>query len=308
MSILHRPLARRLATTLVLGLLVAGVARASTTVLFVGNSFFYGAGSAVKRYHTDRVHDLNGTGYGGVPALFQAFATQAGLDVDVSLETIPGANLDQHADTRWTVLDRPWDVVIMSGHSTLDVEHPGDPAKLVREAHRLATGFACRHPGVAVHLNATWSRADQIHGTTGPWAGQPVESMALAVRAGYDAARAASPAIRSVIPTGEAWNRAFRRGIADPDPFDGIARGQVNLWADDDYHASTAGYYLEALVIFGRVTGIDPRRLGAEERAADDLGLAATLVAALEDIAAEQLAAEPLPSPSAVPAPDCAGH
>jgi hypothetical protein len=61
------------------------------------------------------------------------------------------------------------------------------------------------------------------------------------------------------------------------------------------------------LVIFGRVTGIDPRRLGADERAADDLGLSARLVVALEDIAAEQLAAEPPPSPSAVPAPDCAG-
>jgi len=307
MWIHHRSLGRRVVTGLV-GFFLAGGAQASTTVLFVGNSFFYGAGSAVKRYHTDRVHDLNGTDYGGVPALFQAFASEAGLDFDVSLETIPGANLDQHLDTRWALLDRPWDVVVMSGHSTLDVEHPGDPAKLVRYAGLLATRFACRNPAVVVHLNATWSRADQIHGTTGPWAGQPVESMALAVRAGYEAARAASPVIRSVIPTGEAWNRAFRRGIADPDPYDGIARGQVNLWADDDYHASTAGYYLEALVIFGRVTGVDPRLLGPDERAADDLGLPASLVVALEDVAAEQLVAEPAPPSSPASLPDCAGR
>ena len=71
----------------------------------------------------------------------------------------------------------------------------------------------------------------------------------------------------------------------------GIAFGQVGLWTDDQYHASAAGYYLEALVIFGRVTGVDPRTLGGRERAADDLGLPPALAQALQRVAWEQLAA-----------------
>src|SRR3546814_11654997 len=60
------------------------------TVLFIGNSFTFGANSAAIRYRADSVEDLNGDGIGGVPALFKAFTEQAGLDYRVSLETSPG--------------------------------------------------------------------------------------------------------------------------------------------------------------------------------------------------------------------------
>ena len=39
------------------------------SILFVGNSFTFGAGSPVRKYHPDQVTDLNGEGIGGVPAL-----------------------------------------------------------------------------------------------------------------------------------------------------------------------------------------------------------------------------------------------
>jgi hypothetical protein len=95
-----------------------------------------------------------------------------------------------------------------------------------------------------------------------------------------------------VIPVGEAWNRAFATGIADPNPYDGVAFGQLDLWAHDQYHASTAGYYLEALVIFGVVTHHDPAALGAEEQAAADLGLSAGEALALQRVAHDELAAQ----------------
>ena len=79
-------------------------------------------------------------------------------------------------------------------------------------------------------------------------------------------------------------------GIADPDPYDGVAFGQVDLWTYDHYHASIQGYYLEALVVFGRVTGLDPTRLGANERAADDLGIDPRVAVQLQQIAKAQLA------------------
>ena len=89
---------------------------------------------------------------------------------------------------------------------------------------------------------------------------------------------------------GEAWTRAIQTGVADGNPYDGIEAGKVNLWTYDSYHASTHGYYLEALVIFGSVTGRDPRVLGDRECSAFELGLSRTEVKALQQVAFDQLA------------------
>ena len=66
--------------------------------------------------------------------------------------------------------------------------------------------------------------------------------------------------------------------------------GKVDLWAPDGYHASVYGYYLEALVVFGAVTGTDPRTLGADETAARSLGIPPARAAALQSVAWEGLA------------------
>jgi hypothetical protein len=272
-------------------------------ILFVGNSFLYGAGAAALTYHPELVRDLNGGDVGGVPALFATFARESGLDYVVNAETVPGVGLDHHYEVRLALLDRAWDEVVLSGYSTLDREHPGNPAMLVDYAGRLARRFQCRNPAVLVHLNATWTRADQVYRESGHWFGRPIEAMALDVRAGNDAAARATPAIRDVIPVGEAWNRAFATGVADPNPVDDLHPGQLDLWAADQYHASSAGYYLEALVIFGVVTGRDPISLGAGERAGRDLGLTRAQVRALEQVAHDQLQAESRrPRPEKLPA------
>ncbi len=80
------------------------------------------------------------------------------------------------------------------------------------------------------------------------------------------------------------------KGVADPDPYDGKPFGQVDLWTYDQYHGSTYGYYLEALMVFGKITGVDPRTLGDKERAADELGISPSEAVALQRIASEQLA------------------
>ena len=63
------------------------------SILFVGNSFTFGAMSSVMTYRTGSVTDLNGDGMGGVPALFKRFADEAGLRYNVSLETAAGETL-----------------------------------------------------------------------------------------------------------------------------------------------------------------------------------------------------------------------
>jgi hypothetical protein len=93
------------------------------------------------------------------------------------------------------------------------------------------------------------------------------------------------PSIARIIPVGEAFNCAIAQGIADRNPYDGITLGQINLWASDNYHASSEGYYLEALTIFTAVTHVDPRKLGGKERAARDLKISPRIAARLQDIA-----------------------
>ena len=272
--------------------LVAAPPGAPTTVLFIGNSFTFGLGSPVQTWRPEIVSDLNHEGIGGVPALFKSFTKQAGLEYDVSLETHPGVGLDYHLQNRREILgSRPWDVVVMHGFSTLDSAKPGDPATLIETTKQMAEFLTSRNPKVEIHLTATWSRADQTYPSGGHWYGQPIGAMARDVRAGYDKAAATSPAVKSVIPVGEAWMRAIDTGVADPNPYDGVTPGQIDLWAKDHYHASTEGYYLEALMVFGDLTGRDPRSLGEAECSAFELSMPPAEVKALQQVAFDQLAA-----------------
>jgi len=95
-----------------------------------------------------------------------------------------------------------------------------------------------------------------------------------------------------VVPVGDAWVRAMRTGVADSNPYDGIDADKMNLWTYDAYHGSTYGYYLEALVLFGNITGRDPRSLGTNECSGFELGLSGAQVGALQQVAFDQLAAE----------------
>ncbi len=271
----------------------AAAGPAPEKILFVGNSFMFGAGSAARYYRAHTVTDLNGEGQGGVPALFKVFADQAGLDFAVSLETVGGSGLDLHVEKKAGVIGRPWDRVVMLGQSMLDNTKPGDATKLVHAAKQISELFGSHNPRVDLRLVATWSRADQTVPEKGAWHGQSIEAMALDVRRGCDLAAAGTPLIRSVLPVGEAWNRAFKTGVADPNPYDGIAFGQVDLWTYDHYHASSYGYYLEALMIFGDLTGLDPRSLGKSERAANDLGFSSAQAVALQQVAFDELKATP---------------
>jgi hypothetical protein len=267
------------------------------SILFVGNSFTFGELSAAKHYQTNTVTDLNGpdaTGrtLGGMPAIFKQMTREAGLDYTVSLETAPGRGLDFHYANRLPLLDKAWDDVVLQSFSTLDAAHPGNPALLTEFAGRFAATLTARNPRVKIYLSATWSRADLTYPAGKPWSGKPIQQMGLDVEAGYEAAIKATPKIVGIIPIGLAFNRAIATGLADPNPYDGIGAGQLNLWAYDNYHASLFGYYIEALTVFGKVTGRDPLSLGDQERVADDFGISPAQAHALQQIAHDQLAAQ----------------
>lgn len=183
--------------------------------------------------------------------------------------------------------------MILQGHSLLDEHAPGNPATHIAAARTLAALFRAANPKAEVDLVSTWSRPDQVYPSDGHWHGQPIERMAEDLARANSRAIAGDPDLHDAIPVGEAFTDAIHDGIADPDPYDGIGPGQVDLWTCDHYHASAAGYYLAALVIFARVTGIDPRTLGANETAAVALGLDPALAQALERVAAREMPAQP---------------
>ena len=259
---------------------------AATKILFVGNSFTFAAHSAAMHYETDQVHDLNppdnlGRTIGGVPALFKEFTKEAGLDYDVSLETVGGKGFDYHMAEKRAVLDKPWDVVVGHGFSTLDADHPGDPALFLSSTKQMADMFHARNPNVKFYLLATWSRADKVYpaDAPAPWKGTPIGQMAKDVQKGYEAAaKNAGSEVAGVIPMGLAWNTAMDTGVADSNPYDDMGASKMNLWAYDSYHASSYGYYLEAALDFGKVTGKDPMMLApkGKDHVAEDLGISPT--------------------------------
>jgi hypothetical protein len=299
MSIIQRR--RYLAQTAVaLSLLLPMGNALAGSILFIGNSFTFAFGSPVRYYRPDTVTDLNSGGQGGVPALFKSFTAQASLPYDVYLETEPGVGIDWHLDHKLDVIGkRPWDAVVMHGFSTLDPKKPGDAAVLITSVRQMAEFLRSKNPAVEIRVMATWPRADQTYTATGAWYGKPIEAMDRDVRDGYDRAASGSPGIKGVVPVGDAWVRAMHTGVADANPYDGIDAGKMNLWTYDGYHASTYGYYLEALVLFGSITGQDPRSLGNTECSGFELGLSPAQVGALQQTAYDQLAAEGAINPSA---------
>jgi hypothetical protein len=277
--------------------LMAAPATAAPSILFIGNSFTYGAHTAAQHYHPETVHDLNppnarGETVGGVPALFKALTREAGLDYDVSLETVGGKGLDYHLAQKRALIDKPWDIVVAHGFSTLDAAHPGDPALLVSSAREMSDMLAARNPKVKFYLLATWSRADMTYPAGAPWHGKPIQQMGKDIEAAYEQAAKGAPHVSGIIPMGLAWNRAIDTGVADDNPYDDIGASKMNLWAYDSYHASVFGYYLEALLDFGAVTKHDPQSLARIDAVAEDLGISPTQSLTLQKLAHDALAAQ----------------
>lgn len=283
---------RRTARAVTVGLLLsfqAVAASAATTILFIGNSYTQGFPEAMN-FRPNTVTDLNGGNTGGVPALFKAFTVQAGLDYDVSHELVGGSNLDLHYNTKLPLIAKAWDKVVWQGYSTLDADLPGDPTKIVTYSGLLADAFHSFNPNVDISVMATWARADETYLPSGHWYGKPISAMAYDVQAAYELAKTThARRINRVIPVGLTWNRAMDRGVADPNPYDITLPPQINLWTVDSYHASRYGSYLEALVIFGTLTGIDPRTFGNTDPVALELGIIGSQAYALQSLAWEMI-------------------
>lgn len=281
-----------------------------TVILFVGNSFFHGAFEPVLTYNaaavTDENFQPNRTGqrrrqyeheagpWGGIPGIFKKLTDEAGLNYEVHLEAISGQTLQFHYDSALAVIQQPkWDKVIMHDYSTGPVppRHGGQPARFYEYATKLEQAVHTASPRAQVYLYQTWARADQTYPTGKGYSGLPLDSMTTDLHRAYYQEAAQDKNFAGVAPAGDAWLRAVRQGLADPNPYDAAEPGKVDLWGRDHYHPSIYGAYLNACVVLAEVTGYDPRKLGAKEQAAASLGIAPEVAVQLQKIAYEQVKA-----------------
>lgn len=280
------------------GSLPPGTAQAPQRILFVGNSFLHGHAPPVLHYNAANVTDLNGSGYGGVPGVFKQLADDAGLHVEVASELVSGQTLQFHLNDKLGLISsRAWDVVVLQEYSVLDPQRPGDATAFIAAAGKLQAAVHGAHPKARVYLMETWARADQVYRTPGGrWDGKTLEAMQADLRAAYAQAAARASCIAGVLSVGSAALRAVQEGVADRNPYDGIDAGKSNLWGEDSYHFSAWGSYLEALVLFGQLSGRDPAGLGAAHRTGRELGLSAQQIQAAQAVASRQL--KPRASPA----------
>ena len=203
-----------------------------------------------------------------------------------------------------------------NGFSTAGAADPNRPSfetYAVKLAQYATTGAADGAIPANTHANAatdvylyeTWARPNMVAGarvattddttgvvttttTTAPEYYLSLADMTADLRAAYEGLAATNPIFAGVAPVGAAFLAAVANGTAMADPYTPDA-SKVDLWWDDNLHASKYGSYLSGLTLFGTLTGLDPRSLGAAEHVAADLGITQAVAAALQGVAAATL-------------------
>jgi hypothetical protein len=232
--------------------------------------------------------------WGGIPGIFKKLTDEAGLNYEVHLEAISGQTLQFHYDSALAIIQQPkWDKVIMHDYSTgpVPARHSGQPARFFEYATQLEQAVHTASPQAKVYLYQTWARADLTYPTDKAYTGLPLDSMTTDLHRAYYQEAAQDKNFVGVAPAGDAWLRAVRQGVADPNPYDAAEPGKVDLWGRDHYHPSIYGAYLNACVVLAEVTGYDPRKLGTREQAAASLGIAPDVAVKLQKIAYKQVQA-----------------
>ncbi len=205
----------------------------STRILFIGNSF---------------------TLQGPVPDLVARFARDSGfVNVVVDFRAVSGQSLAWHrgdpspagAPAR---LREGWDVVVLQDFSTRPTDALGEPAAFKDDVSWFYERAKEANPAVRVVLYETWARRAG-HPLYGVAFASPAQMQAQLRRHYTDAAEHYIPRFATVAPgesvgvapVGDAWELQLGRNA------------DLRLHAPDDYHASVAGQYLSAAVLFSTI-------------------------------------------------------
>ena len=304
--------------------------------------------------------------YGGIPGIFLKLTQEAGLNYNVSINTIASATLNgtwRNSTNLPVISASKWDRVVLQEQSftpvptTITVNGAtvttrGNPANFNTGVQAIVNSLHTNdalagRPDAKVTLYQTQPLASYAYlstnpaapifgssaGITGgnnnqPYVGDPdpVRRMAADLHDAYITAAANANALGKsfvdVALAGDAWITAMNKGIAVMNPYlpGALSGAQVDLWDSNaldaccttpiGYHPSLYGAYLNALVLFETITGVDPRTLGDETNpnsafyqtsAAFSLGISPDIAAALETVAALTVAVgAPVPEPTSL--------
>ncbi len=184
--------------------------KARPAVLFVGNSYSFGAPGALKR-----------------------LASRNGISARIDTETHGGWSLEQHAahePTLRSIREGSWDVVVLQEHSLRPAASVDERARAMVPAMRVLAAEA-RAAGAVPVIFQTWARRDA--GAAGP----DFPTRHRRVREGCRAAARAAGDL-GVVPVGDAWAAEMAAG-----------RGN-RLYQEDGSHPSREGDRLTARVFF----------------------------------------------------------
>lgn len=265
--------------------------------------------------------------WGGIPGIFAEFASEAGLAYDVHLEAISATTLKTNYKAAGPVIAQPlWDAVVLQEAtfqvipSALTGNGNSNPASFCSAVDTIESGIHAVAPNAQVYLYATGAPADtayQLTTAAGPFSNKAyLSSLSTLTAAYHDAYLSAAlhnGLIAGVAQTGDAWALAWAQGAANANPYEVGANGisltfnyqggsmpsTRNTPTDAGFHhPSIYGAYLNALVLFQKITGTDARTLGATEQAAATLGISPTIAIQLQSIASTSILQQ---SPSLLP-------
>ena len=223
-------------TSLRHALLILLIAGASLTaraddVLFIGNSFTFGA--------TAREVQKNG----GVPKLFEEIATAKGRQVATAAVTGGGKDLAWHLAqpaTDKALGSKTWTWVVLQDYSTRPTRL-GKVEEFIHDGEAFSEKIAQNSPHAGIVLYETWARPPGAFYLLKPNFGP--EQMMRELHENYgrlrdDLATKYPGREARVAPVGTAFAR------------DAAEYPAINLDAADHHHATAEGYYLAALVIY----------------------------------------------------------
>jgi len=257
--------------------------------------------------------------WGGIPGIFAELAHEARLPYDVHIEAISATTLAKNYGVASPVIAQPlWNAVVLQEASfepiPSDLTHDtaSDPQAFCGAVQTIERGVHDAAPNADIYLYSTWAPADTAYLDTtageAPFSGDSfLRSLAVLTAAYHDAYVSAAVQdghIRDIAPVGDAWALAWREGFANPDPYGGSAPGVAlsfgyqpgsepstkNVPSDAGFHhPSQYGAYLNGLVLFETITGMDARRFGEREQAAAELGISAKTALQLQRVAWESV-------------------
>ena len=262
--------------------------------------------------------------WGGIPGIFAELAHEANLPYDVHIEAISATTLSENYKVASGVIDRPlWNAVVLQEasfepiSSTLTQDSKSDPEAFIDAVQTIEQGVHTAAPDADVYLYSTWAPADTAYldaTADGAYFSSDrylryLAELTVAYRNAYQLAANRDGHIRAIAPVGDAWALAWLQGIANPNPYEGIAPGvslsfnyqpksepsTEDVPTDAGYHhPSIYGAYLSGLVLFQTITKVDVRTFGAQEHAAADLGIPGKIAEELQRVAWESIASREL--------------